>query len=262
MFLLLAILLGIIPGFVWLVFFLQEDPKPEPKRLIAYVFLAGTIVVFPAILLEQGYGCLFEKSIGVGTVGCIENLVGIQGGKLIFFLIGLALIEEVLKFAAAYFVIHKSTFFDEAIDAMIYMIIAGLGFATAENILFAFGVFKEGLAAGLIQASVIGGVFETVALRFVGATLLHGLGSGLIGYYWARGIVQGKERHFIWAGLFAATALHALFNYFIIIFVEVQIIYPSILLIIAAIFVLYDFEKIKGYPRIIKSETQDTKSKT
>lgn len=247
--LLLAILISILPGFAWLVFFLQEDPKPEPKRLIALVFLWGGLATFFAIVFEKLYASLFASIFRGQETAALGTLVGTTGGKTILLLLGLAIIEEGLKFGAAYLSIHRSKYFDEAIDAMIYMVIAGLGFATAENILFALGILQEGLSAGSIHATVVGGIFQTTTLRFVGATLLHSLGSGLVGYYWALGIVQNRQLHFIARGLVYATVLHAAFNYFIIKFSQIQILYPSILLVMAAIFVLYDFEKIRGYPR-------------
>lgn len=174
-----------------------------------------------------------------------------NGLQLVALLIGLALIEELLKFGAAFLTTHRHPSFDEAIDVMIYMVVAGLGFATAENILFAIGEIREGLTAGLVESNVIDGTVETIILRFLGATLLHALASGLIGYYWARGIMQGRERHFLGLGILVATILHASFNYLIIKYGNIQIIYPSIILVVAGVIVLYDFEKIKGVPRHI-----------
>ena len=49
-------------------------------------------------------------------------------------LTGLALIEEIIKFVASHFAARRSPAFSEPVDAMIYMIVAALGFATLENI--------------------------------------------------------------------------------------------------------------------------------
>ena len=237
MLLVLAIIFGILPGFAWLIFYLQEDPHPEPRRLIVYVFLVGGIVTFLAVGLEIGY----------------LNALKLLGWQTpIALLTGLAIIEEVLKFAATYASIHRSRYFDEAVDAMIYMVVASLGFATAENILFAVGDIQEGLTAGIMESSLIGGVFETISLRFVGATLLHTLASAIVGYYWALGIAQRREKHFIALGLLCATPFHSFFNFLIITYGPGQIYYSTLLLVIVAAVVLHDFEKIKGYPRQAK----------
>ncbi len=123
----------------------------------------------------------------------------------------------------------KSRFFDEPVDAMIYMVASALGFAAVENILVNF----SGTITGDISLEIIIG---TMILRFVGATLLHSLSSAAVGYYWA------KRKIII--GLMGATKLHALFNYFIIISNK-ALIFPTLFLIIIAMFIFWDFEKIK-----------------
>lgn len=156
-----------------------------------------------------------------------------------FFFFGI--IEEIFKFLAAYLVIRKSPFFDEPVDAMIYMIVAALGFATVENV------------AVIYNISVFSEVFGIITLRFVGATLLHALSSGLLGYYWAKGIILNRLNKinkktvwvFIFKGVVFATLLHMVFNCLILISKDI-IIYPTIFLIIAALLIFWDFEKIKS----------------
>ena len=53
----------------------------------------------------------------------------------------IAVIEEVLKFYTGYLFIRKKPDFDEPVDAMIYLIAVGLGFATVENILIVYSLF-------------------------------------------------------------------------------------------------------------------------
>ena len=43
--LLYLILLGFIPPILWLIFWIREDPHPEPKKEILTVFFAGIAVV-------------------------------------------------------------------------------------------------------------------------------------------------------------------------------------------------------------------------
>jgi RsiW-degrading membrane proteinase PrsW (M82 family) len=222
---LLVILLGLLPSFAWLFFFLAEDIHPEPKKIIARVFIAGALAALVALLLQF----LSQKFLAIFYIG--------QYNPLCFLLF--STIEEVLKFSAAYFIIRRSRFFDEPIDAMIYMITAALGFALLENL----GV--------ILSTKTIGEALSISVLRFVGATLLHALSSGLVGYYWALGLIRKKIKTFIFAGLVLATFLHTTFNYLIMIFNTI-LIYPTIFLIIVALFILWDFEKIKGF--VQKSE--------
>ena len=222
----IAIIFGLLPGFAWLVFYMSEDPHPEPKRLIAFTFMVGMAFGFFTVAIEE----VFNGA--VAHIGIVE--------LSILSLIGLALIEELMKFTAAHFAVSKSPDFDEPIDAMIYMIVAALGFATLENI---------GAIANLPSAStqLIGPLFpmilETISFRFIGATLLHTLSSGIVGYYWARGIVLGKVRRYLTVGIVIATVLHAFFNYLILNYGAAG--YSVVFLVAIGFFVLSDFEKLK-----------------
>lgn len=234
-----VLILGLLPGFVWLAFYLQEDrKKPEPKKLLVLSFLSGAAVTIPAVGLEilVRDGLRYSGVIDYGVISFL----------------GLSLVEEVMKFSAAYFVIHKSREFDEPIDAMIYLVTAALGFATAENIAVNSGLLSAFDPSELAATSIIfGDVFDVTTRRFIGATLLHSLSSGIVGYYWALGIFKKKTLKFIIAGLLIATLLHAIFNYLII--KNVGIIFPTLFLALIAFFVLNDFEKLKN-PWIQKSD--------
>lgn len=221
----LFIFLGLLPSFAWLFFFLKEDIHPEPKKMIAKVFFAGAFVTLIVITLQI-------------LVSKILNPWGITNHDLVAFAL-FGLIEETFKFFAAYLIIRKSRFFDEPVDAMIYMVVAALGFAAVENV------------AIMMQLSLISDVVGIITLRFVGATLLHALSSGLVGYYWAKGIISSRRsgngktiRNFIIKGLILATLLHAAFNYLILI--SRELFYPTILLMVVGLLIFWDFEKIKG----------------
>ncbi len=218
----LSIILALLPGFAWLVFYLDEDPHPEPKRLVALAFLTGIIAGLFAVALET----IFNKALSEINIAELS----------IISLLGLAFIEEILKFGAAYFAVNKDPRFTEPIDAMIYTIVAALGFATLENI---------GTIAAMPQSlNFVGAIFQTSSLRFVGATLLHSLASGIVGYHWALGIVKKKKIRYLFSGLCIAAILHASFNYLILNYENV--VYSVIFLTVAGLFVLIDFEKIKS----------------
>src|SRR6185369_2975536 len=185
------VLLGFVPGFAWLVFYLQEESRPEPKRLIALAFLTGAAVAFIA----------FAAQIRIRSLLAGLNMPQYSFTGLFLF----AACEELLKFAAAYAAVHKSPEFEEPVEAMLYAVVAALGFATVENI----GI----LLGGNPQSLVLANAFHLVTFRFIGATLLHTLASGLVGYYWAMSIRHFGAKRFVLGGLCAASLLHALFNY-------------------------------------------------
>ncbi|HEY5383095.1 MAG TPA: PrsW family glutamic-type intramembrane protease, partial [Candidatus Paceibacterota bacterium] len=102
----------------------------------------------------------------------------------------------------------RSYVFDEPLDAVIYMVTAALGFAAVENALFLFGSLQQGALHGVVTGD----------LRFIGATLLHTLSSSLIGISLALSFYKssGLRRLYALGGVILATALHTLFNFFIL----------------------------------------------
>ncbi|MCL5733882.1 MAG: PrsW family intramembrane metalloprotease, partial [Patescibacteria group bacterium] len=131
------------------------------------------------------------------------------------------------------------TVFNQPIDAMFFMIIAALGFATVENIIALLG---EVLSAPNYALS-IQDVTQLAALRFIGATLVHALSSGIVGFYWAKSIERFFAKKYLVFGIILGVLVHALFNWMILYLSS--IIYAIIILAIIGLFVLNDFEKLK-----------------
>lgn len=216
----IGIILSLLPGFVWLLFYLQEDLHPEPKRLLFKTFVIGGLFAFFALFLELLLNSLFAN-YGIAAYAPLA-------------LLAFSLIEESIKFFGTYLSVHNEPAFDEPVDAMIYMVVGSLGFATVENLGAVFNT-QTGLLFNI--------AFETATLRFVGATLLHSLAGGIVGYYWAKSIREFKSDHYIFKGLVFATILHGIFNYLIINYGD--IIYSVVFVTIVGFFVLNDFEKLK-----------------
>jgi len=220
----LLIVLGLLPGLAWLAFYLQEDLRhPEPKKLIFITFLSGAVITVFVLQVQ----ILIHKwltGLGYTSYGFFPFLF-------------LAAAEELFKFLAVYLVVSRRREFDEPVDAMIYMIVAALGFATVENIASVLQTAGGGLGNP--------GPLETTVLRFVGATLLHTLASGIVGYYWGKAMaLQIKPAGLVARGLLIAIVLHAIFNFLIINSEPVAL--PLIFLLFVALVVLADFEKLKA----------------
>ena len=213
-----------MPGFAWLAFYLGDDDHAEPARLITFTFVAGMAFGFVTVPLEN----VFTGLIGGWGIAAFSVIA----------LIGLALIEEIMKFTAAHFAASKSPEFTHPTDAMIYMIVAALGFATLENI--------GALATIPANALFVPALFETIAFRFVGATLLHTLTSGTVGFYWAIGIARKKPMRWAFTGVGIAALLHATFNWLILNYGNG--IYTIVFVIIVGFLVLNDLEKLKAAP--------------
>lgn len=184
-----AALGGLLPALLWLTFWLMEDRcEPEPKRYLVGAFFAGAATVFLALWLERAAAEYF-----IGT------------SKLFVW----AAIEELLKFAAAYFVALRLSIFDEPLDALVYMVTVALGFSAFENALFLLTPLQDG---DVLRTIITGD------LRFIGATLLHTLSSATIGVALALSFYKGAaaRRMAALVGVVLAIFLHTLFNFFIL----------------------------------------------
>jgi RsiW-degrading membrane proteinase PrsW (M82 family) len=194
----IAALGGILPALLWLTFWLLEDKcEPEPKRYILGTFIAGGAAVFAALYLEQ-MACLYLA----GGAACPQH-------PPFSILASWAVIEELLKFGAAYLVALRARVFDEPLDAVVYMTTVALGFSALENTLF----LLSPIAGGDVMRAIVTG-----DLRFIGATLLHSLSSATIGIALALAFYKGVAARRLAAlvGVILAITLHTLFNFFIL----------------------------------------------
>jgi protease PrsW len=248
LFLLLAVLGGFLPTIFWLWFWLHEDKKkPEPMRLIMKTFIVGGFFIVAAFLLER----LVSPSSNLpGQI--LETYRNNFSWTLLLVigwpLIAWALIEEFVKYAAAYVAALKNKNFDEPIDAMIYMITAALGFAAVENFLFLLNVLYS-------DNFELSSFILTGNLRFLGATLLHTVASATFGAFLSFSFYKSKKIKFlsVIVGLIFATTLHTLFNFFIIITEGGGVFRVLIVLWMFAMFIIFLFEIVKhlAYARTI-----------
>jgi RsiW-degrading membrane proteinase PrsW (M82 family) len=194
---LVAFLGGVLPALLWLAFWLFEDRcEPEPKRYIFFTFVVGMFSVIPVLFIEKNVIPYVDPAFMFGAAATP------------LLLLSWAAAEEFFKFAAAYVTSLRSWVFDEPLDAVIYMVTAALGFSAIENALFLFGALPQGVLHGVL----------TEDLRFVGATLLHTLSSATIGVAIALSFYKSRQLRLLYTlgGLILATALHTLFNFFIL----------------------------------------------
>jgi len=236
----LYFIFGVLPSIIWLLFFLREDAHPESNRMILKVFSFGIIAALLAAFLEALFKFGFLKITPQIYLPSVAILV-------LEFFIGVSLIEEFLK----YLVVKKKAIsdpeFDEPLDAMLYMVIAGLGFAALENILVFFG---------LGQPFKISETLILILFRFLGATFLHALCSGTVGFFLALSLFETKKRfRLVILGIALATFLHGLYNFSIIRFEgSLKIAIPTIILLGLGIFVFLAFQRLKTIASVCKLE--------
>lgn len=193
----LFIFFGFAPSIIWLLFYLRKDSHPESNSMILRVFFWGMAATVPAIGIELALRPILKLS-----------LLSPQFLFILYVFLGIALVEEVLKFLVVKWKVFSNSELDEPVDLILYMIISALGFAALENVLIIGGLGPFALPSHIIALS---------AFRFLGATFLHTLASGMLGYFLAISSLNRKPSFLmLLAGLGLSTLLHGFFNVFII----------------------------------------------
>ncbi|KKW02766.1 MAG: hypothetical protein UY36_C0002G0002 [Parcubacteria group bacterium GW2011_GWA1_49_11] len=187
--------LGLLPSLIWMIFFYRRDCHPEPKYLVTKTFLMGIIISPIAVVLQVSF-------TQAGSWAPLNALIS----QTSLFFLWAAFVEEFIKYYAVRVIALRDPSFDEPVDAIIYMMMAGLGFAAIENILVLFRTIPNGFEAAL----------SVWALRAIGATLLHALASGILGYFLALSWFFRQHRaKLLVVGLAIATFFHFTFNMFL-----------------------------------------------
>jgi RsiW-degrading membrane proteinase PrsW (M82 family) len=236
------IFFGILPSVVWLLFYLRSDVHPEPKSMVLKIFFFGMLSALPAVFIEKGISEeLKTLSLSPFLMSFLNNFIGV------------AAVEEGIKYLVVRGKVLKNPAFDEPIDAMLYMIIAALGFAAVENIL---------ILLQLASTLLLGQALLFLVLRFLGATLLHALSSAVVGFWLAHSFIKYKTEklRLISIGLLMAVGLHGLYNFFIMKEVGakgdiLELLAPiAFLLTSLALFVSLGLERLKRIKIFFKHE--------
>ena len=251
----ILIVFGLAPSLIWLSYYLRKDTHPEPKSMILKIFICGAIVTAPVAFLEMlfqgGFDLVAEISNIYPSPTQISSLFRygilqvseLSSSSLLFFLlyslIAVAFIEEFFKYLVVRCKVLNDSEFDEPIDTMIYMIIAGLGFAALENILY--------LHPHLFPIIKFSETCQITTIRFLGAVFLHALCSATIGFFLALSICRGKYKLlYLSTGFIFASILHGLFNYSIIILEgDLKFYITTLILLSLALFVSWAFVELK-----------------
>jgi len=192
-----VLVLAVAPSLIWLFFYLKEDDHPEPRYWIFIAFLMGVALAPLVIFLEMAIGRVFN----------FFAAITFQDSLMLFALA--PFIEETAKYGVIHLALNKNPVLDEPVDGMIYVIATALGFAAIENVFAIFSFISVG------NPGYLGATFNFMSARFISAVALHGLASGISGYYFAKFYFIKRDFRLIFLGLFGATAFHGIYNYLI-----------------------------------------------
>jgi RsiW-degrading membrane proteinase PrsW (M82 family) len=155
---------------LFLFFYLRDKYEREPLWLLFRGFWLGAIMVIPAGFIEV---LLLGDSLEQP-----QNLITL----FIRVTLGIALIEEALKFLVLRLYLYPKPSFNEPYDGIMYAVIVALGFAFAENVAY---ILDYGVGVGVVRALLAVPMHALVAV-FMGYHLAElsflrtpGVGSGV-----------------------------------------------------------------------------------
>jgi protease PrsW len=123
---------AIIGFYVWF----RDKYEREPVRMVLLAMIAGALIVFPVILVEQGIQFIGRSFQGLSAAAWHAFAVA-------------GFTEELFKFIALYVLIWKSPDFNDKYDGIVYATFVSLGFAGVENVMY---VLQSGFNTGLMRA--------------------------------------------------------------------------------------------------------------
>lgn len=182
----MSFILAVLPPLL-IAFYIYKKDKfdKEPKELILKSFLFGCLSIIPVVILEL----IFNENI--------------FSNYFVYMFCGVALVEEGMK----YFFLKKYLFdkpeFNEPFDGIVYAVMVSLGFATVENLVYVFIYYPDQQISVAIQ-------------RMISAIPLHASCGVIMGYYVGLAKFSSSSRILLLKGVFFATLLHAIYNYFIL----------------------------------------------
>lgn len=184
------IALAIAPGVAICIFIFHRDAyNREPKLNLIFTFLLGAATVFFAGWTENAIIDTRANSI-------------VQMAVRAFLLV--ALVEETGKFAVLRFYSYPRKSFDEPLDGIVYGVMASMGFATFENLLY------------VMQASENGTGYSVAFLRMFLAVPAHATFGVVMGYHAGKAkFDSANSTMWLLRGLFWAVFFHGVYDFFL-----------------------------------------------
>ncbi len=231
-----SIILAAIPAVIWGNIFYHKNP--EKRKLTALTFIFGALAVFPILIYKFSWQLFpWMNAFKVADnykddiIG-FSNVITLPLSIIITFMI-VGFIEENMKFGSVKIVDDDDI--KDIDDSIEFFILAALGFAFTENILYFYNIWVAEGPYNLLLPFLFRSSFSTFA---------HLLFSGMLGYYYGIAHFAGpilqeeiRSKNSFWSkiprkilffrreklfyeqklleGLILAIGLHALFNIFL-----------------------------------------------
>src|SRR3989339_484205 len=240
---LLIIILALIPVLLWVPIIYYK--KDKNYKIVSLVFLLGTLTVLPIIGLQYLWFYFPELDV---YAQINANVTNVHIGFLLTFIF-VGMFEEIAKDSVVHYVDHSRIAINTINDAILYAVIAALGFSFTENIVYLHSILKTGNIVDIVS------VFS---FRSIVTMCAHMTFSGIMGYFYGmakfadpffnQASWQGKKFIFVdlmdrlikfkkinsyristmIKGLLIAMGLHAAFNFLL----QFQMLWPAVFLVL------------------------------
>jgi RsiW-degrading membrane proteinase PrsW (M82 family) len=178
---------AVVPSLLLVWYFHARDLYPEPPRVIWTTFGLGVLTVIPVLI------------VGIPVHKFITGLAGVEhpiSASVLESLLVAALPEEFFKLVVLVRYSMRKQEFDEPMDGIVYGVVASLGFATFENILY-----------------VMDGGISVAFSRAFSAVPLHAFLGAILGYYVGQAWKSPERRAgLLLQGYAIAVFLHAVYD--------------------------------------------------
>jgi RsiW-degrading membrane proteinase PrsW (M82 family) len=183
------VILATLPGLaICFLIYKLDKYEQEPLWALLYSFVLGALATIPAISIQLWAGSYEHFNSKIAAITFVSSF-GVVAAS-----------EEIAKCAVLLFGIYPRRFFNEPFDGIVYAVLVAMGFATVENILYAY---KFGINTTLVRA------FTAVPAHFVFA-IVQGYFIGLAKYNPVRRMVL------ILQGLGLAILMHGIYDFLIL----------------------------------------------
>ncbi|MFD2672866.1 glutamic-type intramembrane protease PrsW [Marinicrinis sediminis] len=173
------------PGLALLTYFYLKDRYvSEPLSMVLKYFLFGVLLVFPIMVIQRGL------------------LLGLGDQELLFSFVTSAGIEQFVKWFVLFFTFYSHRLFDEPYDGIVYGVSISLGFATMENIIYAWAYDAN---------------FGMLLFRAILPVSGHALFGVVMGYYLGKArFYPRQEKRFLLYSLLLPILWHGTFDWIIL----------------------------------------------
>ncbi len=214
-------LAAIVPSVLVVLFFFFRDRFREPPKVVGITFLLGFIFIFPLSSLNVLFD-EFGANLNVSELGYTIYLHLFRAGFH----------EELYKYLILIFYCSRHTQFDEPMDAIVYGLAVSLGFSARENIDYILNYEYYQVSAEYMAG-----------IRLI-PTIMHATSSMIMALFLSKAIFTNQS---VQVRLILALLIPALFHGTYNILIGEYIILGVLILIIALIYVLILYRRIRNF---------------